>query len=303
MRFEISYRAGSPHVVELSGSVAVLGRDPGCDVVLNDGKCSRRHATVEDLPEGLVVRDAGSANGTYVNGKRIEKARLRPGDTIRLGDARLTLLADVGETLVVAPEDLELDTTTEAPLPPRPPEAAASPRAAASSPRADTPPSSAQLDAASPRAAAGSTAAARRPATVALLAALWALSVPLSTVASLVTARRVGGSPLAWGLAVLASLTLAGLGTAMALGLRDLAPWARRLQVVIAGLGLLACPFTLASATVLLYLNRPEVKAAFEGRGHPLREANGTAEATFALSFLAMLLLGLGLAAIAALIL
>ena len=59
MRFEISYQAGPPHVVELSGSVAVFGRDPGCDVVLNDGKCSRRHATVEELPEGLVVRDAG----------------------------------------------------------------------------------------------------------------------------------------------------------------------------------------------------------------------------------------------------
>ena len=64
MKFEISYRGGTTHEVELSGSIAVLGRDPACDIVLNDSKCSRRHAVVEDGPEGLVVRDAGSASPT-----------------------------------------------------------------------------------------------------------------------------------------------------------------------------------------------------------------------------------------------
>ena len=44
MRLEISYRGGTTHEVELPGSVCVLGRDPACDVVLNDSKCSRRHA-------------------------------------------------------------------------------------------------------------------------------------------------------------------------------------------------------------------------------------------------------------------
>lgn len=300
MRFEISYRAGPPHVVELSGSVAVFGRDPGCDVVLNDGRCSRRHAMVEDLPEGLVVRDAGSANGTYVNGKRIERARLRPGDTIRLGDARLTLLADVGETVVMAPEDLEVRTSDEVPRPPSP---APAPREIRETARSgvEAPGPPAPLD--RRRTTAGPAEAARRPATVSLLVALWALFVPLSIAAALLAASRLGGGPLAWGLAALASLTLTGLGTVMALGLRALAPWARHLQVAIAGLGLLACPFTLASATVLLYLTRPEVKAVFEGRGLRPRPANGPAEATFALSLLALLLLGLALTAIAVLFL
>src|SRR3972149_1759941 len=44
MRFEVSYPAGSPHEVDLPGTVAVLGRDPASDLVLNDTKCSRRHA-------------------------------------------------------------------------------------------------------------------------------------------------------------------------------------------------------------------------------------------------------------------
>jgi pSer/pThr/pTyr-binding forkhead associated (FHA) protein len=96
MRLEISYRGGMTHQVEPPGIVCVLGRDPACDVVLNDSKCSRRHAVLEDGPEGIAVRDEGSANGIYVNGRRVEKARLRPGDTLRLGDVQVTLLAELG---------------------------------------------------------------------------------------------------------------------------------------------------------------------------------------------------------------
>jgi hypothetical protein len=91
-----------------------------------------------------------------------------------------------------------------------------------------------------------------------------------------------------------ASFALAGLGTTMALGLRSLAPWARHLQIAAAAIGLLVCPFTLASATVLLYASRPEVKAAFDGR-----QGGGTSDATFAVSLVGMLLLGLALSAIA----
>ena len=120
MKLEISYRGGTTHEVELPGSVIVLGRDPGCDVVLNDSKCSRRHAVVEEGPEGVVVRDEGSANGIYVNGRRVEKASLQPGDTLRLGDVQLKLLAEVGETVIVAPDDFDLRTAAGAPRPPDP---------------------------------------------------------------------------------------------------------------------------------------------------------------------------------------
>jgi hypothetical protein len=64
MRFEISYRGGTTHEVELPGSVAVLGRDPECDVVLNDTKCSRRHAVVEDGPEGSSCATPGAPTGS-----------------------------------------------------------------------------------------------------------------------------------------------------------------------------------------------------------------------------------------------
>src|SRR5512141_229391 len=115
MRFEVSYRSGTTHEVDLAAVVAVLGRAPNCDIVLNDTKCSRRHATVEDGPDGLVIHDAGSANGTYVNGRRVDHCPLRPGDTVRMGDVSLKLLAEIGETVVVAPDDLELAPAAPAP--------------------------------------------------------------------------------------------------------------------------------------------------------------------------------------------
>jgi hypothetical protein len=294
MRFEVSYRGGTTHEVELPGSVAVLGRDPACDVVLNDSKCSRRHAVVEDGPEGLVVRDSGSANGVYVNGRRVEKERLQPGDVLQLGDVQLTLLAEVGETVVMPPEDLDLRTLPRASVPDLPlRDAPPVPHV----PRNDAAPRTAPDR---QRAPAVARARPRRPATVTILVGLWALFVPASVAACLVAAHRLGGGPVAWALGALASVVLAGLGSAMALGLHALAPWARHLQIAAAAVGLLACPFTLASATLLLYLARPEVKAAFEGT--PGRGAlDGAAEATFALSFVGMLVLGLALAALAAL--
>ena len=66
------------------------------------------------------------------------------------------------------------------------------------------------------------------------------------------------------------------------LGLRALAPWARHLQIATAAFGLLICPFTLVSATVLLYMGRPDVKRSFDPAS-PARVHGGagSAEPTF----------------------
>ena len=134
-----------------------------------------------------------------------------------------------------------------------------------------------------------------------LLAGLWALFVPVAVVVTLLAAARLQAGWLGWlGAAALAAVC-AGLGTSMALGLRALASWARHLQIATAAVGLLVCPFTLAAATVLLYMTRPEVRAAFEGAyGSP--PGADSAEPTFAISLVGMLLLGLALTAIAILV-
>jgi hypothetical protein len=302
MRLEISYRGGTTHQVELSGRVCVLGRDPACDVVLNDSKCSRRHAVVEEGPEGVAVRDEGSANGIYLNGRRVERANLKPGDTLRLGDVQVTLLDEVGETVIVAPEDFDLRTAAGVPRPPdpdlslRPVTGPVAPRAGRRAPSREP---------TEPRRVPSSPAGARaRPATVNVMVGLWALFVPAAVAACLLAAHRLGGGALAWTRGALASGVLAGIGTAMAVGLRALAPWARHLQIAAAAIGLLVCPLTLASATVLLYMTRPEVKAVFEGNGRAgPRAGNAVDEATFALSIVGMLVLGLALAAVAVLVL
>ena len=107
MRFKVKHPTGAEHEVELEGTVAVLGRDPSCDLVLNDAKCSRRHAVLEAGPQGIAIRDAGSANGVYVNGHKAERASLKEGDVVQLGEVLLTVLAEeVPGTLVMGPEDM-----------------------------------------------------------------------------------------------------------------------------------------------------------------------------------------------------
>lgn len=72
----------------------VMGRDPGCDIFLNDVTVSRTHAAV-DVGDGRVtVRDTGSLNGTYVNGIRVDSAPLAPGDSVQVG--RFVMVFHVG---------------------------------------------------------------------------------------------------------------------------------------------------------------------------------------------------------------
>jgi len=66
-----------------------LGRHPASAISLDDITVSRRHAEIERTPEGYVVRDVGSLNGTYVNQERIEQAVLHHGDELQIGKFRL----------------------------------------------------------------------------------------------------------------------------------------------------------------------------------------------------------------------
>jgi hypothetical protein len=71
-----------------------LGRDGDCDFIVDESTVSRRHAILRRTPEGWEVSDAGSTNGTRLNGWRVDRAALRPGDELRLGLARLVVRGD-----------------------------------------------------------------------------------------------------------------------------------------------------------------------------------------------------------------
>lgn len=67
------------------GREYVLGRLDDCDIHLRDEGISRRHASLQVEGEGAVVKDLGSANGTYVDGRRVEEARLADGSRLHIG--------------------------------------------------------------------------------------------------------------------------------------------------------------------------------------------------------------------------
>lgn len=77
---------------ELKRMATTLGRQEGNDILLLDGKVSRRHADIISVGGKTVLVDLGSANGTFLNGRRLtpnEQANLQHGDKIMLGDVEL----------------------------------------------------------------------------------------------------------------------------------------------------------------------------------------------------------------------
>ncbi|WP_369275825.1 FHA domain-containing protein [Streptomyces sp. R11] len=79
-----------------------FGRNQSNTVVIASSNVSRFHAElVLDEPEGYVLRDCGSCNGTLVNGERIDSRLLRPGDLITLGEHSFRFeVPDLQETLM-----------------------------------------------------------------------------------------------------------------------------------------------------------------------------------------------------------
>lgn len=64
-----------------------LGRDAARDLPLDDNHCSRLHARVWFDSQRWQVEDCGSSNGTFVNSRRVDRALLKPGDVIRVGES------------------------------------------------------------------------------------------------------------------------------------------------------------------------------------------------------------------------
>jgi hypothetical protein len=149
---------GNP--IEVSQDSALLGRDPGCDIVLSDGSVSRKHARLEHRAGGWFVVDQGSANGTYVDNARATDTPLRAGQEIRFGAVsfRLEIIGEVGATLLTETEPVATVLQPAVPTPAKlAPPAVAVPRPAppSASVRPSAPPAPARVSAPRPPGAAG----------------------------------------------------------------------------------------------------------------------------------------------------
>jgi len=69
----------------VKGDSVMVGRDRSCSIVLAHPAVSRRHARITLSGTSYVLEDLKSANGTYVNNTRVERAKLKAGDVVRFG--------------------------------------------------------------------------------------------------------------------------------------------------------------------------------------------------------------------------
>lgn len=80
----------------LPGNERTIGRATGADFIVDAALVSRVHCRVTALPGGeLEIRDLESTNGTYVNGERIDTARLAPGDRLQVGRVELIAMKEI----------------------------------------------------------------------------------------------------------------------------------------------------------------------------------------------------------------
>jgi pSer/pThr/pTyr-binding forkhead associated (FHA) protein len=89
-----------------------IGRDPGCDVVIDNVGISRLHATIEVVGDSFVLRDCGSENGLTLNGEACREGRLVHGDVLGLNKFLLRFsnqALEVPTNLAPASEKAQVD--------------------------------------------------------------------------------------------------------------------------------------------------------------------------------------------------
>jgi hypothetical protein len=74
-----------------SGASTVIGRAASCDLVVRDDSVSRRHAMLVRDGDRVIITDLGSSNGTFINGRWVTQAEVRPGDKLQLGQLDVLL--------------------------------------------------------------------------------------------------------------------------------------------------------------------------------------------------------------------
>src|SRR6266498_2549069 len=84
---------------QFNREIIKIGRLASAHLCLDDEKISRIHSVIEVAPDGAVsIIDMGSAEGTFVNGRKVSRGALKPGDQITLGGLRIVMEGPEGTT-------------------------------------------------------------------------------------------------------------------------------------------------------------------------------------------------------------
>ena len=139
-----------------------IGRLASAHLCLEDEKVSRIHSVIDATDGKLSITDMGSMEGTYVNGKKVNKSALAWGDEIRLGSTRIVVEAKAAA--VVMPGDRQPEPTDPVQVYNSSPKVEVAPAAFAPAPKPAAPPPPPQVFVPPPAAAPPPAPVAAAPA-------------------------------------------------------------------------------------------------------------------------------------------
>ncbi len=90
--FEVTVKLGDRLVTKFRGQGEMtIGRDPSCELMLDNLGVSRRHAQLREVGDRYVIEDLNSTNGVFIDARRVTTAQVSPGDEIKIGKFILTI--------------------------------------------------------------------------------------------------------------------------------------------------------------------------------------------------------------------
>ena len=106
-RFLEPFEHNGPPIL-LTGKMLTVGRTSENDICLPSKLVSRHHARLLVGPTGVIIEDAGSTNGCYVNGEQVRHHLMRDGDLLELGDMRYRLRTRAPHETAIHPNVVQL---------------------------------------------------------------------------------------------------------------------------------------------------------------------------------------------------
>lgn len=107
MRLHYKKKDGTQMEFEVGERPITIGRSPEADVVILDEKASRLHCGIRLWDGEFYIKDLKSRNGTYVNGQRIDVAKLKTGDEVRVGAVVFSFDTDPTKKADAALQEME----------------------------------------------------------------------------------------------------------------------------------------------------------------------------------------------------